>query len=117
MSLADGWQGQHSAGNAYLIDSLRHATSCLITPSNFKHRLDGGVLNPQKKIITSQVWEEDFGSNFLFFLNFKSCFYRIIKVKILSFKGETMNEFSFYSILSLKGRGNYQLSIIEIPQN
>ncbi|MGK7922446.1 MAG: DUF4896 domain-containing protein [Trichodesmium sp.] len=30
----------------------------------------------------------------------------------MSFPGETINLFSFYSILFLLGRGNYQLSII-----
>ena len=38
--------------------------------------------------------------------------YRIIKVSSLSFTRRNKKKFSFYSILLLLGRGNYQLSII-----
>ncbi|WP_293161203.1 hypothetical protein [Okeania sp. SIO2C9] len=33
-------------------DSLRQATSCLQTPSNCKHRVEGGLLNTKKYKLT-----------------------------------------------------------------
>ncbi|NEP78113.1 MAG: hypothetical protein F6K39_07940 [Okeania sp. SIO3B3] len=48
MPLLKKAEGRRQKEKLY-VDSLRQATSCLQTPNNFKHHIDSGVLNSQKK--------------------------------------------------------------------